>query len=72
MDAAHGGSALLHAKHRGLLRGIEQADSVVWDLHKMMLMLALITGVIFRESRRSYEAFAQEGSYHFEATDPEQ
>lgn len=71
VDAAHGGAALLHATHRHLLAGIERADSVVWDLHKMMLMPALITGVVFRENRRSYEAFAQEASYLFEGDDPE-
>ncbi|MBL4769891.1 MAG: pyridoxal-dependent decarboxylase [Planctomycetes bacterium] len=71
VDAAHGGSALMHDEHRGLLKGIQRADSVVWDLHKMMLMPALITGVIFKENRRSYEAFAQEASYLFEGDDPE-
>lgn len=71
VDAAHGGSALMHDEHRNLLKGIHRADSVVWDLHKMMLMPALITGVIFRENRRSYEAFAQEASYLFEGDDPE-
>ncbi|MDF1836747.1 MAG: pyridoxal-dependent decarboxylase [Planctomycetota bacterium] len=71
VDAAHGGTALLHSNHRGLLAGIHRADSVVWDLHKMMLMPALITGVVFRENRRSYEAFAQEASYLFEGDDPE-
>ncbi|MFT5057931.1 MAG: L-2,4-diaminobutyrate decarboxylase [Planctomycetota bacterium] len=71
VDAAHGGTALLHAEHRGLLAGIQRADSVVWDLHKMMLMPALITGVVFREDRRSYEAFAQEASYLFEGDDPQ-
>ncbi len=72
VDGAHGASFLLHEpSRRDLLRGIERADSVVWDLHKMMLMPALITGVLFRESRRSYEAFAQEASYLFQAADPE-
>ncbi|MCP5021624.1 MAG: hypothetical protein GY930_07585 [bacterium] len=61
----------MHDGHRSLLTGIYRADSVVWDLHKMMLMPALITGVIFRENRRSYEAFAQEASYLFDGDDPE-
>src|SRR5918995_5555629 len=35
VDAAHGASALLSPAHRHLLRGIEHADSTVWDAHKM-------------------------------------
>ena len=66
VDGAHGASVALSPKHRGLLRGIERADSVVWDLHKLMALPALNTAVLFRDGRRSYEAFAQEASYLFD------
>ena len=36
VDAAWGGSCLFSAKHRRLIEGIELADSVCWDAHKMM------------------------------------
>ncbi|KAM8976286.1 cysteine sulfinic acid decarboxylase [Pelodytes ibericus] len=36
VDAAWGGSALLSSKHRHLLDGIERADSVTWNPHKML------------------------------------
>ncbi len=36
VDAAWGGAALLSPKTRSLLRGIEKADSLCWDPHKMM------------------------------------
>ena len=65
VDGAHGASAVLSPRYRGLLRGIERADSVVWDAHKMMLMPALITAVLFRDGARSFDAFAQEASYLF-------
>ncbi len=65
VDGAHGAVALLSKKYRGLLRGIEQADSVVWDAHKMLLMPALTTAVIFRNGDHSYDAFAQKASYLF-------
>jgi L-2,4-diaminobutyrate decarboxylase len=72
VDGAHGASAALSPTHRHLVRGIERADSVVWDAHKMMMMPALVTAVLFRDNRRSYEAFAQEASYLFTAAPDEE
>ena len=34
IDAAYGSALLLSQRHRGLLRGIEQADSISMDFHK--------------------------------------
>ena len=65
VDGAHGASALFSTRYRGLCRGIEHADSVVWDAHKMLLLPALVTAVIFRDGAHSYAAFAQEASYLF-------
>lgn len=70
-DAAHGAPAILSPKYRGLLRGIERADSVVWDAHKMMMMPALATAVLFRDERNAYHAFAQHASYLFAEKSPE-
>ena len=36
VDAAWGGSCLFSKRHRYLMDGIELADSVCWDAHKMM------------------------------------
>ena len=66
VDAAHGGPFLLSAATRDRLAGIERADSVVWDLHKMMLMPSLITGVLFRDGHHAAAALAQDASYLFE------
>jgi len=65
VDGAHGASAALSPKYRALVRGIERADSVVWDAHKMMMIPALATAVLFRNGRRAHAAFAQEASYLF-------
>jgi L-2,4-diaminobutyrate decarboxylase len=65
VDGAHGASLALSDRHRARLEGIERADSVVWDLHKMMLAPALATACLFKDGARSYEAFAQEASYLF-------
>ena len=72
VDGAHGASAALSPRYRGLLAGIEHADSVVWDAHKMLLMPALATAVIFRTGKPSFHAFAQHASYLFDGGQPEE
>ncbi|PTL83028.1 aminotransferase class V-fold PLP-dependent enzyme [Vitiosangium sp. GDMCC 1.1324] len=69
VDGAHGASTALSPRYRHQVKGIERADSVVWDAHKMMMMPALITAVLFRDGTRSFEAFAQEASYLFTGQD---
>lgn len=66
VDGAHGASALLSDKHRDALRGIELADSVVWDGHKLLYMPAPVSAVLYRNPQASYTAFAQEASYLFQ------
>jgi L-2,4-diaminobutyrate decarboxylase len=66
VDGAHGAAAALAPRYRHLVAGIERADSLTWDGHKMLLMPALVTAVIFRDGRRSYAPFAQEASYLYE------
>ncbi len=65
VDAAHGASLLLSAKHRARLTGIERADTVVWDAHKMLRVPALSTAVLFREASVGERTFEQEASYLF-------
>jgi len=65
VDGAHGMGVLFSDKYRHLIRGIERADSVVIDFHKMLLVPGLNTMVLFRDGRRSYETFAQKASYLF-------
>src|SRR5258705_6510694 len=66
VDAAHGAAALLCAPYRHLLKGIERADSLVWDAHKMMLMPLLASAVLFRDRAAGEKAFEQRASYLFE------
>ncbi|MDO4539554.1 MAG: aminotransferase class I/II-fold pyridoxal phosphate-dependent enzyme [Syntrophomonadaceae bacterium] len=63
VDGAHGASALLSDKYKHYLKGIQRADSVVWDAHKMMMMPTLVTGVIYKKGQHSYETFSQKASY---------
>jgi L-2,4-diaminobutyrate decarboxylase len=72
VDGAHGASALLSDTLKPMLAGIELADSVVWDGHKLLYMPAAVSAVLFREPKNSYAAFAQEASYLFSGEDSEE
>ena len=65
VDAAHGGSALLSAKHRSRLRGIARARSIVWDPHKLMLVPVPSSVVLVRDERDLDAAFSQRAPYLF-------
>ena len=69
VDGAHGLGVLFSQKYRHLVRGLEHADSVVLDFHKMLLTPGLNTMVLFRDGSRSYETFAQKAGYLFEKHD---
>ena len=63
VDGCHGASALLSQRLRGLLAGIEHADSVVWDAHKMLRTSNLCTAVLCRDAKRLEGAFRQRATY---------
>jgi L-2,4-diaminobutyrate decarboxylase len=65
VDAAHGASAILSDAHRHLLDGIELADSVVWDAHKMLRTSGLCAAVLVRRESDLIGAFRQRGDYLF-------
>ena len=65
VDGAHGASALISPKHRSLLDGVELADSMSWDAHKLMRTPTLCAAVLLRDARNLDNAFRQEASYLF-------
>lgn len=65
VDGAHGASALLSKKYRHLLRGVEKADSLTWDAHKMLRTPALCAALLVRDHKDIDKAFKQEASYLF-------
>jgi L-2,4-diaminobutyrate decarboxylase len=72
VDAAHGGSFLASQRLRHLLAGIERADSVAWDPHKMLFMPISAGAVLFRDRRHLDAAFQQSAPYLFHLRDGEQ
>ncbi len=71
VDAAHGGALAFSPRHRHLLEGIEQADSVVCDAHKMMFMPALCAMLFYRNPKHRLTTFHQEAPYLFDPAAPE-
>ncbi|WP_108804434.1 aminotransferase class I/II-fold pyridoxal phosphate-dependent enzyme [Aquimarina sp. Aq107] len=63
IDGAHGGGVVFSKKYKHLANGIEKADSVVIDFHKMLLTPSLNTALIFKESQDSYRTFEQKAQY---------
>ncbi|MFM7058107.1 MAG: pyridoxal phosphate-dependent decarboxylase family protein [Planctomycetota bacterium] len=70
VDAAHGGGLLFSRRHRQRLAGIELADSVVWDAHKMLFVPALCTAVLYRDRTHRFETFRQDAPYLFDPSAP--
>jgi L-2,4-diaminobutyrate decarboxylase len=71
VDAAHGGALAFSQRHRHLLAGIEEADSVVCDAHKMMFMPALCAMLFYRDRAHRIAAFHQDAPYLFDPAAPE-
>ncbi|HUQ80262.1 MAG TPA: pyridoxal-dependent decarboxylase [Gemmatimonadaceae bacterium] len=65
IDGAHGATAVLSARHRHRVRGIERARSIAWDPHKMMLLPLPAGMLLVRDERDLQAAFAQRAPYLF-------
>lgn len=70
VDAAHGGALLMSRRFRGRLKGLELADSIVWDAHKMLFVPALCAAVLYRNRDHRFETFRQDAPYLFDPSAP--
>jgi L-2,4-diaminobutyrate decarboxylase len=70
VDAAHGGPLAFSKRYRHLLAGIQEADSVVCDAHKMMFMPALCAMLFYRNREHRLSTFHQDAPYLFDPTAP--
>lgn len=67
VDGAHGASAVLSPAHRAQVRGLERAQSLAWDPHKMLLLPLAAGVVLVRDGGALARAFAQQAPYLFHA-----
>ncbi|HLX63458.1 MAG TPA: pyridoxal-dependent decarboxylase [Planctomycetota bacterium] len=65
VDGAHGASALVSEKHRALLDGIEFANSLCWDMHKLLGTSVVCGAALFRDAATLAASYAQHAPYLF-------
>ncbi|MFT4751687.1 MAG: L-2,4-diaminobutyrate decarboxylase [Neolewinella sp.] len=63
VDGAHGAPVRLDPGRRHLLNGLERADSLTMDFHKMLMCPGLTTGIFFRKGSDAYRTFHQKADY---------
>ncbi len=66
VDGAHGGPVVYSPTFSHLMDGVDKADSLIFDTHKMMLTSALATVVLFQHAKTSYSAFQVKADYLWE------
>ncbi len=65
VDAAYGGSLLFSKKHAKKLRGIDKANSVTWNFHKVMGMNLSTSSFLTQEKGLLNQAFNVKAGYLF-------
>lgn len=63
VDGAHGGAAIYSKKYQHYLKGLERADSVVIDGHKMLMTPTIMTFLLFKNKKHSQATFKQRAQY---------
>ncbi|MEM9217638.1 MAG: aminotransferase class V-fold PLP-dependent enzyme [Cyanobacteria bacterium P01_F01_bin.150] len=72
VDGAWGASVLLSPTHRHLINGVDLADSVVWDAHKVMGMTLMCSVLLVKQRGHMLRTFETHGTdYLFHEADGE-
>jgi L-2,4-diaminobutyrate decarboxylase len=65
VDGAHGGSLLFSKKYRHLLAGLEKADSLILDAHKMLRTPTVCAAFLVKHAPALDHAFQHDAGYLF-------
>ncbi len=68
VDGAHGAATVYSKKYCKRVTGIERADSITMDFHKLLLTPALATALVFKDGRYGAQNFAQKANYLWNET----
>lgn len=71
VDGAHGAAVVFSEDYKFLISGIRRADSMILDWHKMLMVPALATSLIFKRNGDSYRTFQQKAQYLWDNQDSE-
>ena len=63
VDGAHGGAGIFSKKYAYTLKGINKADSVIIDGHKMMMMPTITTALLLKNGLHANATFSQKADY---------
>jgi glutamate/tyrosine decarboxylase-like PLP-dependent enzyme len=71
VDGALGASAVLSERHRELLDGVEEADSLTWNAHKLLGVPLICSAILVRRPGFLHRHFNQNASYLFQSDEDE-
>ena len=72
VDGAHGAAAIYSPKYKTLLKGIEWADSIILDFHKLLMAPSLSTALIYKDGKSGIGTFTQKADYLFQSQQEDQ
>jgi len=69
VDGAHGAAVIMSSKYNQLVNGIERANSIIVDCHKMMMTPTICTAVLYKDRNHSSRTFRQKADYLFDESE---